>query len=68
MPPQYIISRIKNRVKKRCMNCGREYKGPPPNIPEIDPDEIYSGLCPICDSNNKGNYGPDDWHQQEVGE
>ena len=69
MARNYQVSRIKLKVKKRCMHCGRMYKGPPPNIPEIDPDKVYSGLCPSCDYNiNKYNYTPDDWNQQEVGE
>jgi len=62
--------RGKSKVEKICMNCGIEYDNYPSGV--VNPYKKERGLCPKCKKYNRaidvGDYGPEDWNQQSIGE
>jgi len=62
--------RGKSKVEKKCLNCGRIYRDFPSGVK--NPHGMERGLCPKCTKYNRsvdvGDYGPEDWNQQDIRE
>jgi hypothetical protein len=46
---EFKKARAKDKVKKKCLNCGRIYEDYPEDLRWLkNPDKIYRGVCPTC--------------------